>query len=138
MKAPFIQDNLIGIKSQFDWDLEVVASKTLLFKCKPIFPRAFLASHSVYVATSTKLHGVKIDGFQKSKQKVPPLSLPCTKKSPFTPQRMKKNLALGGGDEFLVQGTVEELFAHFFGIYIKFGCKNPSILTPYNSVDIAS
>ena len=26
--------------------------------------------------------------------------------------------------------TVEELFADFFGIYIKFECKNPSILTP--------
>ena len=34
--------------------------------------------------------------FQKSKQKVLPPSLPCTKKLPFTPQRMRKNLPLGG------------------------------------------
>ena len=32
---------------------------------------------------------------------------------------------------------MEELFAYIFGIYIKFGCKNPSILTPYGSVDVA-
>ena len=32
---------------------------------------------------------------------------------------------------------VEEPLAYFFGIYIKFGYKNPSILTPYNLVDIA-
>ena len=44
--------------------------------------------------------------FQKSKQKVPPPSLPCTKKSPFTPQRMRKKSSFGGvkGD-FLVQGS---------------------------------
>ena len=34
--------------------------------------------------------------------------------------------------------TVEELFAYFFGIYIKFGYKNPSILTPLDSVDVAT
>jgi hypothetical protein len=33
---------------------------------------------------------------------------------------------------------VEELFAYIFGIYIKFGYKNPSILTPCNSVDVAT
>ena len=33
---------------------------------------------------------------------------------------------------------VEELFAYFFGIYIKFGYKNPSILTPSDSVDVAT
>ena len=44
--------------------------------------------------------------FQKSKQKVPPPSLPCTKKSPFTPQRMrKKNHPLGGKGCFLIQGS---------------------------------
>jgi hypothetical protein len=33
---------------------------------------------------------------------------------------------------------MEEFFAYFFGIFIKFGYKNPSILTPNNSVDVAS
>jgi hypothetical protein len=33
---------------------------------------------------------------------------------------------------------VEEVFAYFFGIYMKFGYKNPSILTPLDSVDVAS
>jgi hypothetical protein len=33
---------------------------------------------------------------------------------------------------------VEELFAYIFGIYIKFGYKNPSILSPSDSVDIAT
>ena len=33
--------------------------------------------------------------FQKSKQKVPPPSLPCTKKSPFTPRKDEKNLPEG-------------------------------------------
>ena len=34
-------------------------------------------------------------------------------------------------------GTVEELFAYIFGIYIKFGYKDPSILAPANSVSVA-
>ena len=34
--------------------------------------------------------------------------------------------------------TVEELFAYIFGIYIKFGYKNPSILALYNSVSAAT
>ena len=34
--------------------------------------------------------------------------------------------------------TVEELFTYFFGIYIKLEYKNPSILTPSDSVDVAS
>ena len=38
--------------------------------------------------------------------------------------------------DFLV--TVEELFAYFFGIYIKVGYNNPSILTPFDSVDVAT
>jgi hypothetical protein len=33
---------------------------------------------------------------------------------------------------------VEELFDYIFGIYIKFRYKNPSILTPSNSVDLAT
>ena len=33
---------------------------------------------------------------------------------------------------------VEELFAYFSGIYIKFGYKNPSTLTPLDSVDVAT
>ena len=33
--------------------------------------------------------------FQKSKQKVPPLSVPYTKKSPFTPTKDEKNFPLG-------------------------------------------
>ena len=37
------------------------------------------------------------------------------------------------------QGYVlEELFAYFFGIYVQFDYKNPSILTSLDSVDIAS
>ena len=35
-------------------------------------------------------------------------------------------------------GKVEELFAYIFGIYKKFGGNNPSILTPYDSVDVAT
>ena len=35
-------------------------------------------------------------------------------------------------------GTVEELFAYIFGIYKKFGGNNPSILTPLDSVDVAT
>ena len=34
--------------------------------------------------------------------------------------------------------TMEELFTNIFGIYIKFGYKNPSILTPCHSVTIAT
>jgi hypothetical protein len=34
--------------------------------------------------------------------------------------------------------TVEELFAYIFGIYIKFGYKNPLILTPSNLVNVAT
>jgi hypothetical protein len=33
---------------------------------------------------------------------------------------------------------VEELFAHIFRIYKKFGGNNPSILTPCDSVDVAT
>jgi hypothetical protein len=33
---------------------------------------------------------------------------------------------------------VEELIAYIFGIYIKFGYKNPSISTPSDSVDVAT
>jgi hypothetical protein len=33
---------------------------------------------------------------------------------------------------------VEELFAYIFGIYIKFGCKNPWILTLCDLVDVAT
>ena len=44
--------------------------------------------------------------FQKSKQKVPPPSLPCTKKSPLTPPKdEKKIIFLGGKGDFLVQGS---------------------------------
>ena len=71
--------------------------------------------------------------FQKSKRKVPPLSPFSTKKSPFTSPKDEKGVKGEGG-----QWTVEELFASFFGIYIKFGYKNPSILTPLDSVDVAS
>ena len=34
--------------------------------------------------------------------------------------------------------TVEELFTYFFGIYIKFGYKNPLIIAPCDSVDVAT
>ena len=41
--------------------------------------------------------------------------------------------------KFLVlRGKKEELLAYIFGIYIKFGHKNPWILTPFDSVDIAT
>jgi hypothetical protein len=33
---------------------------------------------------------------------------------------------------------VEDHFAYIFGTYIKFGYKNPSIVTPYDSVDVAT
>ena len=65
-------------------------------------------SHSAYVATSTELHGVKIDGFEKKKKKI------ITE-------------ADSGGN-----------FAKFFGIYLKFGYKNPSIITPCDLVNIAT
>ena len=45
-------------------------------------------------------------------------------------KNLKKKLFLGG--------TGDELFAYIFGIYIKFGYKNPSILTPYDLVDVAT
>ena len=35
-------------------------------------------------------------------------------------------------------GTVEELFAHIFGIYKKFDGNNPSILATTNSVSVAA
>ena len=35
-------------------------------------------------------------------------------------------------------GTVEERFVYIFGIYKHFGGNNPSILTPSDSVDIAT
>ena len=44
----------------------------------------------------------------------------------------------GGAPGFQTFDIFSHLFAYFFGIYIKFGYKNPSILTPYNSVDVAS
>ena len=56
--------------------------------------------------------------FQISKWKVPSPSLFSTKNHPLR-------------KIFLI------LFAYFFGIYIKFGYRNPSILTPLDSVDIA-
>ena len=34
--------------------------------------------------------------------------------------------------------ALDELFAYFFGIYIKFGYKNPSILTPSDLVEVAT
>ena len=40
---------------------------------------------------------------------------------------------------FLMEGvTVEELFAYIFGIYIKFGQKDPSILAPADPVSVAT
>ena len=40
---------------------------------------------------------------------------------------------------FRMEGVmVEEFFAYIFGNYIKFGYKNPSILAPYNLVDVAT
>ena len=64
--------------------------------------------------------------FQKSKQNVSAPSPLSIKKITLYPI-----LILWGG-------MVEELFADFFGIYIKSRYKNPSILTPSDSVDVAS
>ena len=102
------------------------------FKTDPDFrmqiKRPNVTSHSAYVATSTKLDRVKIDGFkiqilfrfQKCKGKVPSLSLLkkccCFSKPTLGDQNLKKNFFFGG--------TVDELFAYSFGIYIKFGFKN--------------
>ena len=68
--------------------------------------------------------------FQKCKQKVPP-------PSPLFGQKKKTSL----NDMFFFDqrgGTVEELFAYIFGIYIKFGYKDPSILAPFDSVSVAT
>ena len=44
--------------------------------------------------------------FQKGKRKVPPPSLPCTKKSPFTPPKNDFFSSFEGvKGEFLVQGS---------------------------------
>ena len=54
-----------------------------------------MTGQSAYVATATKSHGVKIDGL-------------CTKKSPFTPQKVIFFSSWGGGGlkvDFLVQGS---------------------------------
>ena len=37
-----------------------------------------------------------------------------------------------------LRGTVEELFAYIFEIYMKFGYKNPSFLSLSDSVDVAT
>ena len=40
---------------------------------------------------------------------------------------------------FLIEGSDGGgVFVYFFGIYIKFGDKNPSSLTPLDSIDVAS
>ena len=79
--------------------------------------------HSAYDATSTKSNGVKIDGFYVDSKKV-------SEKFLLRHYPVLKNHPL--------PVAVEELFTYFFGIYIRFGYKNPSILTPLDSVDIAS
>ena len=38
----------------------------------------------------------------------------------------------------LLRTSESSVFAYFFGIYIKFGYKNPSILTPLDLVNVAS
>ena len=40
--------------------------------------------------------------------------------------------------KFSKGARVEELFAYIFGIYKKFVGNNPSILTPYDSVNVAT
>ena len=76
-------------------------------------------SHSAYDATSTELYGVKIDGtLYPNLMKIP-----------------KKEAKSSSSIDFLAQGSdsaVEVLSAYFFWIHVKFGCKNPLILTPYN------
>ena len=74
--------------------------------------------------------------FQKCKQKVPP---PSSLKKVFF-----QNLPWGTKGKkiwktnFFEGGRRRNLFTCIFGIYIKFGYKNPSILTPYDSVDVAT
>ena len=42
-------------------------------------------------------------------------------------------------DDFLIESSDSGgTFDYLFGIYLKFGQKNPSILTPLNLVDVAS
>ena len=77
------------------------------------------------ITVSTRNSKVLNTPLEKSKQKVPPPSPLSTQKS-LLPPKDEKNLPL------------EELFAYIFGIYIKFGYKNPSILTPYDSIDVAT
>ena len=78
--------------------------------------------------------------FKKSMQKVPPPSLLCTKNHPLPPQRMIFFLSLGAvkGD-ILVQGSdgVGTFCLLIWNLH-EFGYKNPLILTPYNSVVVAS
>ena len=69
-------------------------------------------SHSVYIQILCR--------FQKSKRKVPPPSLPCTKNHPLPPKRSEKNLPLKRVIFQCRVVTVEELFAYIFGICIKF------------------
>ena len=92
---------------------------------KPLY-----TSHTAYVATSTESDEVKsmdsyIQILCRFQRKVPP---------PFT-LSTKKFEKLGFFAVFL---ELEELFAYIFEIYIKFGYKNPSILTVSDLVDVAT
>ena len=69
--------------------------------------------------------------FQKCKQKVPLPSLLSNENSPSTAPKKIFSHPLGGA-------TVEELFSYIFGICIKFGHKNPSILTLCDLLDVAT
>ena len=88
-----------------------------------------LTSHSAYVATSTESHGVKIDGFLISKFYVD--SENVSKKFLHYHSSVK-------GDFSLLRSEGGGTFFYIFGIHIKFGCKNPSVLTPCDSVDVAT
>ena len=81
--------------------------------------RMHITSHSAYDAMSTKSNRVKIDVDSKR----------VSEKFLHRPPLVLKNHPVM---------MVEEFFAYFFGIYIKFGCINPSILTLYDSVDVAT
>ena len=78
--------------------------------------------------------------FQKCKRKVPPPSPLSTQKSPFTTPKEDFSHPLGGKRVIFhfLGATVEELFDYIFGIYKRFGYKDPSILATSNSVSVAT
>ena len=104
----------------------------IIIRVPTINLRSTGTSHSAHVATSTELHGVKIliSKFYVDSKNVSEKFL--HRHYPV----LKNHLYPTKGWFFLRAVTVLELSPYIFGIYIKFRCKNPSILTPCDSVDI--